>query len=436
VATRRRASRRTITGSLSDIDRRLKFVETRPSPSRLANQVVRRTNIQPRAVSTDQIQLLSITNSLIEKRTVGEAELAENSVTGLQVAPEAITSESFAPGAVDNAALAPDSVGSDNYQDGSVGGDALAPGAASEDKIADGAVTTSKIENGAVTTEKVANLAITAAKIANLTIDASKIQDGQVNNAKLQNNSVSTVKIQDGAVTAAKLGSNSVSTVKIADLAVTGIKLANNSVTSTKYADGSILSSKIAFGATIATNVNAAAGMTRTTASLSGGGTQYNLAVDFGTGSNQVPRGNHTHDINNESQNTIGTSGLVANHTHAYFRSANQTSTPSTKRVKKDISDYSVENTKKILNLQLKKYKYKNSLRSMHNNKNKEWLYGYIAEEVLELGLEEIVGYDKKGKPDSLDYSLISLFLVELAKVHESEINSLKEEIQRLKESK
>jgi hypothetical protein len=74
-------------------------------------------------------------------------------------------------------------------------------------------------------------------------------------------------------------------------------------------------------------------------------------------------------------------------------------------------------------------------------NKCPKTLYNVISEEDKrmfqpELGLEEIVGYDKKGKPDSLDYSLISLFLVELAKVHESEINSLKEEIERLKEER
>lgn len=434
MATRRRASRRTITGSLSDIDRRLKFVETRPSPSRLASQVVRRTNIQPRAVSTDQIQLLSITNSLIEKRTVGEAELAENSVTSLQVAPAAITSESFAPGAVDNAALAPDSVGADNIQNGSVDEDALAPGAASEDKIADGAVTTAKIENGAVTESKLASNAVTESKINSGAVTESKIALQAVTEGKISSGAVTSTKIGNGAVTAAKLGSDSVSTVKIADFAVTTAKIGSFAVTANKMASQSIASVNIVANDAIGTRFVAGSGLSISRGNRSVG-SQYSYSADFGTGSNQVPRGNHTHSINGANSATGGASAGTA-HTHNYVFRAGLANAPSTKKVKTNISTHSIEDPKKILNLEPKKYKYKNSLRTLHSGKNREWMHGYIAEEVLELGLEEIVGYDKKGKPDSLDYSLISLFLVELAKVHESEINSLKEEIQRLKESK
>jgi hypothetical protein len=61
-------------------------------------------------------------------------------------------------------------------------------------------------------------------------------------------------------------------------------------------------------------------------------------------------------------------------------------------------------------------------------------MHGYIAEEVLELGFEELLGYDEKGEPASLNYGLLSTLILELVKVQQTEIDSLKEEIQRLKE--
>jgi hypothetical protein len=107
---------------------------------------------------------------------------------------------------------------------------------------------------------------------------------------------------------------------------------------------------------------------------------------------------------------------------------------PSTLKVKQDISDVAIEDPKNILNLKLKRYKYKNSVRAVQNRYNREWMYGYIAEEVQDLGIEPILSYDKDGEPDGIDYGLISTLVLELVKVQQNEIDSLKEEIQRLKE--
>jgi ATP-dependent DNA ligase len=40
VATRRRARRKSLTANITDIQRRLRYVESKPNPSRLTNQVV------------------------------------------------------------------------------------------------------------------------------------------------------------------------------------------------------------------------------------------------------------------------------------------------------------------------------------------------------------------------------------------------------------
>lgn len=53
MATRRGAGRSSITGAIGEVQRRLRYLEGRPAPSKLSAQVVRRTNIQPRAVATD-----------------------------------------------------------------------------------------------------------------------------------------------------------------------------------------------------------------------------------------------------------------------------------------------------------------------------------------------------------------------------------------------
>jgi hypothetical protein len=307
-----------------------------------------------------------------------------------------------------------DAVNTDNVQNGSITEPKLANGSTSEDKIANGAVTTAKLANGSVTEPKIASSAVTESKINNGAVTESKIALNAVTSGKISSNAVTNAKIANGAVTRTKIGDGEVIGAKIADGSVSNSKITGLAVTSNKIATGAVTGVTIANGAV----------------------TSGKLASSvFGPGSNQAARGNHTHTINGSTSATSGASAGTA-HTHNYVFRAGLANAPSTKRLKKEISDFFVEDPKRILNLQAKKYKYKNQLKSYHSSKNRQWLHGYMAEDVLEAGLEELVGYDEKGRAASLDYSLISLFLVELAKVHESEINSLKEEIQRLKEER
>jgi len=419
VATRRRASRRTLTGSLSDIDRRLKFVETRPSPSRLANQVVRRTNIQPRAVATDQIQLLSITNSLIEKRTVGEAELDENSVTNLQVAPQAISTESFAPGAVDNAAMGTDSVSTDNYQNGSV----------TRDKLASDSVDEGKIENGSITTQKLANGSVTEPKIAGSAVTQDKINNGAVTESKIALNAVSSGKIQSGAVSSAKIQNGAVTTDKIADFDVTQIKIAN----------GSVSTAKINGGASIATSISGSGGTSVSRDSETRGSSYTIRSPSLGYGSTQAAPGNHIHSYS--VQLTSRTTDFEEGHRHDYGDRyisgiGGARASTSSKRFKRDISNYSVEDPKAILSLTAKKFKYKASKRLEQEAYNREWSHGYLVEDFLSLGIEEAISYDKEGTPTSILYMPVLMRIIELLKQQQSEIDSLKSELETLKDQR
>ena len=131
-----------------------------------------------------------------------------------------------------------------------------------------------------------------------------------------------------------------------------------------------------------------------------------------------------------------GASGAAAHGSGSHIHpmpafSGTATSNTSTLKLKKEISIYEVPNIKNLLNLQLKRYKYKNQVRHLQESLNREWMYGYIAEEVEELGFKELVGYDEKGEPASLNYGLLSTLVLELVKVQQTEIDLIKEKIKR-----
>ena len=61
---------------------------------------------------------------------------------------------------------------------------------------------------------------------------------------------------------------------------------------------------------------------------------------------------------------------------------------------------------------------------------------GYIAEEFDSLGLHHLVHYYANGDVFGIDYSRVSLYLTEIVKVHQTEIEKMKAEIAALKEEK
>jgi uncharacterized protein YciU (UPF0263 family) len=522
MASRRRSSRRTITGSISDTQRRLKFLEAKPSPSKIGNQAVLRGNIQPRAVGTDQIALNAVVNSSIAPNAVGNEELSPDSVDSENYIDDSIDSEHYAFGSVDSDAVGEDAIGnselainstdSENYIDFSIDTEHYARDSVDAQAIGQDAVGNSELavnstdsENYidfSIDTEHYANSSIKSAAIDADAIENSEMADDSINSAEyvdfsidrehyangsigsaaldgdsvgaseLANNSVDTNAIINDAVTFAKIGTReisgslgtknhivdnsigklnigpdaigrseiidgevtnaklaggitqnkfassvtfppadgSVTTAKLAANAVTAVKIANGAVTGEKIPDGSIGSSKIPVSSRAIIITSAMSAVAAGTIS-SARGLAF-LDLNRGTTSGQVPLGNHTHPGNNQPPS-------------------------SSIRFKKDIADYEVDGTK-LLNLKAKTFKYKAQHRDQQygDTYNRPWVLGFIAEEVLEAGIEEVVGYDNKGLPASLRYDLLSVYVVDLLKKHQNEIDSLKEEIQRLKEAK
>jgi len=74
------------------------------------------------------------------------------------------------------------------------------------------------------------------------------------------------------------------------------------------------------------------------------------------------------------------------------------------------------EDFSKILQLQPKSFTYKGSdMQGM----------GYIAEDLDAMGLKDLVGYDGEGRPDSVNYDKISVYLTEIVKQQQQDIDAL-----------
>jgi hypothetical protein len=524
MATRRRSRRKSISGNLTDIQKRIRYLETRPAAGRLASKAVATRNLALRAVEEDAVADNAIIRRSIAAAAVGTGQIEQDSITNALIATNAVNADSIEAGAVGTTEIATDAVTTDKVATdaitnneiatNAVNNDSIAPGSVGTDELAFGAVTTDKIGSSQVTDEKISGISgskiiggvdgdlivngsIEAIKIAgvNSTVLIGQIQDAQIEEldgskiitgslpaeaiepesitedqmgtdsvgfdelqfnsvayAQIQENAVGELSIdslaiarrhmQDNVIIARMINAGAVETAKIQNLAVTGGKIANGTIDSTKLGGiGSAVFNSLGLQAPIG--------------GFFGQGFA-NLRISVGSGATQVAAGNHTHGQGGYtaagstgvpshthpasisiggSANTGGGHTGHAGHGHSLTLNASVTTqAPSSLKLKKEISDYQPADIKNILNLKLKKYKYKNQLRNLHEGVNREWMHGYIAEEVLELGFEELLGYDEKGEPASLNYGLLSTLVLELVKVQQTEIDSLKEEIQRLKE--
>jgi hypothetical protein len=582
MATRRRSRRKTISGNLTDIQKRIRYLETRPAAGRLASKAVATRNLALRAVDADivadnaiirrsiaaaavgtgQIEQDSITNALIATNAVNADSIEPGAVGTGELATDAVTTDKIATNAVTTNEMAPDSVTNSQIATDAVTADSVSPGAIGTNELADLGVTTDKIGNAAITTSKIGDLEVTDEKIDGISgekiiggIDGNLINDGTVSEdkvsgvfttafvgviesdqileldgSKLMNRSVDDLQIAENAITTFHLDTDSVynenisansvygrgfsggdsilnatingddmafgavgpseladlaverrhmsdnviisrminagavQTAGIQNLAVTTGKINDLAVTTEKIGNAEVTVGKIsatAMGPIVNAGLLAGTGITKTVLSGSQPAAgKVQISVNTGSGASQAAEGDHVHGTGGYS--AAGSSGVPSHthpvsindtstsngdhsghstagggaatrgaHTHVVSISGN-TGSPSTIKLKKEITDYSMVDVKNLLNLNLKRYKYKNQVRDLQEGR--EWMYGYIAEEVEELGIKEIVGYDENNEPNAINYGLLSTLVLELVKVQQTEIDSLKEEIQRLKE--
>ena len=411
MATRRRASQSSLTGSISDIQRRVKYLQNKQTPTRLGNQSVQRSAIQYRAVGTDQIAPNSIVNDQIQANAIAQAQLSDNSV------------------------------GRNEIINGEVVEAKLGTDAVTSTKIKDGEVITGKLGSAAVelinmSPNSVANTQLTTDSVNFRTVDTNAIGnenmlDNSVGNGELQNDSVGNGEMQNDSVGFAELRGGAVGTSTLQDGAVTRGKIASGTITSTQLADGAVTTSKIAngsvnvgklgsatSGAIVAIGLTAGFGISKSGATIS---------VNTTSLSQRYASSSHRHSF-------FDRYGVVGQATALTYTSSPLTVSSSIKR-KKDVQNYELKNPKNLLNLNFKKFKYKRSDSNYHTQANREWMHGYIIEELMDLGFDEVIHYDKDGNPEKLDYSLFSALVLELVKVQQQEIDCLQEKVKKLEKN-
>lgn len=97
----------------------------------------------------------------------------------------------------------------------------------------------------------------------------------------------------------------------------------------------------------------------------------------------------------------------------------------SSKRYKDNIQPFETD-WSRILDVQPVTY----TLKEMPEHRS----LGYIAEDFHDLGLRPLVNYDSKGRPDSISYSMLGVYLAEVAKDQQARLEALEDENRRLRD--
>ena len=98
-------------------------------------------------------------------------------------------------------------------------------------------------------------------------------------------------------------------------------------------------------------------------------------------------------------------------------------------RYKESVNDFDID-YKKILEIEPVSFHYKKEVLAEGDPSNKQ--YGFIAEQVDEIGMKELVNYDQKNRPDSIRYEDFPIYLLHICKEQEKQIQKLLVKIDEL----
>jgi hypothetical protein len=102
--------------------------------------------------------------------------------------------------------------------------------------------------------------------------------------------------------------------------------------------------------------------------------------------------------------------------------------TTSTIRNKKDISDY-IFDTEAVLAIKPVRFKYKDEMFSSEEDANKNWQYGFIAEQAYDAGLSEMLGFDDEGLPDYFSYERMCVAQQQVIRELWEKVKTLEEQV-------
>ena len=303
----------------------------------------------------------------------------------------------------------------------------------------------------------------------------ASITDAQITNAKMATSSVSSANIIDGTIVSGDIAAGT----------ITGSNIASGTVTSANIVDGTITNSDLAAGVAVAnlgfTPLQQGGGTGQATNKLYVGwlGGDLGLQVDatnfgstwpisisgtaadaslldgfntsYGPGVNTIPVRDSFNRIqsqafitddstpnqfyNNGTHTQIGQfTARVVNASTVYteavtsaravlINSAGTLGTSvSSRRYKVDIEPLEAD-TDKILQLEPVTFYYLPEMYEPDQDKRLE--VGLIAEEVAELGLEQLVHRNTAGEPDAIDYEKLAVYLLKVCKTQQTQINAL-----------
>ena len=100
----------------------------------------------------------------------------------------------------------------------------------------------------------------------------------------------------------------------------------------------------------------------------------------------------------------------------------------SSRRYKTDIQPMA-EDFSKILDVEAKQYKMRKGY-----GPPDAWNFGFIAEDLDEAGLRNLVVYDEVGRPDGVAYKKVALYVNEVVKTQQESIEQLQAEVAALRE--
>lgn len=461
MASNRRRSARSIGKLVSNTDRRLRFLQRRPSPRRIGARVIK----------TSQLRRNIITTPTIDDDAITTPKLDENAVDNRALAPDAVDSENLAPGAVERDALDTEVVEEIETAQATANGknkiyrQSSAPTTGpfatgdlwfdTDDdnkhyrwngsewvgfSLGDGAlesISASKLTAGEIDALVITVSNIDAGNISVGTLDAARIAAGSITAREISTGYIEAVSINGGQIS----GGTIEATVSFR-IRESAIIQSDNGLFSVNSTGGVSLNSITSSSGNIAVDCNggtlniidAAGGVQGQVATTSWTDGRYRRLTtsiraddcDIGTGSGQIARGSHIHDVQGSSGSrslTLTGNAQTISHNHD---SGTYAAAISTRRLKKEITTHKFD-TSKLLNLELVKFKYKNQVKEYQNNK--EWAYGYIAEDLLKIGIEEVVGYAPDGRIASVNYGVLSTLILELVKEHHNDIEEIKSKL-------
>lgn len=262
----------------------------------------------------------------------------------------------------------------------------------------------------------------------------------QIGSAQIADDAITTAKIADDAVVAAHMAPSSVTGSAIAGLTITGGNIANATITGGKLAQQTV-----AFGNLVAT-VQADLNDIGNASALTSG--TVPAARIPGLDASKITSGTLGRPVNSPgtvvAAGDIGCSGRLqsvgsrnfqttSNYVSAYMDGGAYFGyAPSARRFKTDIKPWQ-EDVVKLLGIEPKMYRLVADVEQF--GENAAWKIGFIAEDLVEAGLEELVPTEldedspEFGLPITINYEFYVVVLQMIARDQERRIRALEEKV-------